>query len=575
VAKKKREKLTTKLGMNSQNRGARKSFIALGEEEERLLKELRPMMEQESARLAKGHYDHVQAYPEPYSLLTGRRDREGLEKGQADYFVSLCDGVYDEGYFESRLRIGGAYARMGMKPKWYIGAYGYYAHLIFPWLYKKFRFRPHKLMKSALAISTVLNLDLQLAMKMYMEGIMDQLRGLADKVGSQAMQIADAVGRLSKMYTQMDERARHVSEAIEQVTEGVTRQREGVSVASERVRDLSGDIGDIGRGAKTQVDVVEETARIVEDMSRAIAQVADGAQKAADAGARTGGQAEAGLQAVQKSVHGMEAIRGASAEVNSRVDEMGERAQQIGAIVEVIEDIAGQTNLLALNAAIEAARAGEHGRGFAVVAEEVRKLAERSAASTKEIAELISGVQQSVGQALNAREEVEHQVEAGTTLVQDAGKALEDILTAVHGVNEQVQTSAAAAQEMQAQSDLLRQSMERVSQVAEVTQEAAGRMAEASDEVQQAMEGIAAVSEENSAIAEEVYAATEEMLRDVGQAAEEVQGIAAMGQGMQDAIAQLRAGDEQVSSEATAIVPRRRKTDWAGGPERRARGAER
>jgi methyl-accepting chemotaxis protein len=100
---------------------------------------------------------------------------------------------------------------------------------------------------------------------------------------------------------------------------------------------------------------------------------------------------------------------------------LGEHSQQIGEIIQVIDDIAEQTNLLALNAAIEAARAGEHGKGFAVVADEVRKLAERSSKATKEIAELITNIQKLTAGAVKAMEEGTGEVEQGVSLAVDAG----------------------------------------------------------------------------------------------------------------------------------------------------------
>ena len=143
-----------------------------------------------------------------------------------------------------------------------------------------------------------------------------------------------------------------------------------------------------------------------------------------------------GKEAVLHVAEGMAQIDSSVAEVSRRIDELGEYSEKIGQIVEIISDIADQTNLLALNAAIEAARAGEYGRGFGVVAEEVRKLAERSAESTRQIVSLIASIQTAVEAAIASMREGGAHVESGTRLAENAKSAIDGIIRAIAETDE-------------------------------------------------------------------------------------------------------------------------------------------
>ncbi len=161
-------------------------------------------------------------------------------------------------------------------------------------------------------------------------------------------------------------------------------------------------------------------------------QAAQGAKQAAEA-------ASDGADRARQTLSGMDKIKASTTEVTLKIEELGARSAEIGKIVAVIDDIAAQTNLLALNAAIEAARAGEQGRGFAVVSDEVRKLAERTGAATKEIADLIGNVQRGVNEATAVMSGGNAVVAEGYNLARQAGEALEQILNVSAEVNTQVE----------------------------------------------------------------------------------------------------------------------------------------
>ena len=146
----------------------------------------------------------------------------------------------------------------------------------------------------------------------------------------------------------------------------------------------------------------------------------------------------------------------------------GKRSEQIGKIVNVINDIANQTNLLALNAAIEAARAGEHGRGFAVVAGEVRQLAERTTKATKEIGGMISGIQEDTLKAVHAIDSEAHDVKMGVDAASKAGTSLKEIIDAAEQVGGMILQIATAATE---QSTTAQEVSHTVQEIARITTE--------------------------------------------------------------------------------------------------------
>ncbi len=238
----------------------------------------------------------------------------------------------------------------------------------------------------------------------------------ADALGS----VADAFNLMINGLTTLVTHASNMANEIQHATSDILR-------SSERMRI----------GAEQQASQIRQAAEAVNAMSVVIQKMASNAESAAQASHKATQAAVKGGTSVSETIKGMQRIRGAVQSTAKKIKGLGERSLEIGAIIEVINEIATQTNLLALNAAIEAARAGEQGKGFAVVADEVRKLAERAGRATKDITGLIKGIQVETSEVVTVMEEGTREVEEGTRLADQAGAALREI--------EQIVKQAAAA----------------------------------------------------------------------------------------------------------------------------------
>jgi methyl-accepting chemotaxis protein len=299
-------------------------------------------------------------------------------------------------------------------------------------------------------------------------------------------------------------------------------------------------IDTVARGAQAQSIAAGNSTELTASIMRTVQQVAVNARSGAKSTADVAQAARTGNATVAETVVGMESISKKVALSVQKVQEMGRYSEQIGAIVETIDDIASQTNLLALNAAIEAVRAGEHGKGFAVVADEVRKLAENSAQSTGEIAALVRDVQRTIGEAVQAMEESALEVTSGVAQVGAAGQALDAILIAAETANRQVEEITAASQEMDAAVHKLVDAMDVVSTVVTENTLATAKMAGGATEASLAIESIASISGENSAAAEEVSATVEEVSAQVAEITASAQSLAAMAHGLRGLVTQFK-----------------------------------
>ncbi|MDD2366617.1 MAG: bacteriohemerythrin [Desulfuromonadaceae bacterium] len=240
----------------------------------------------------------------------------------------------------------------------------------------------------------------------------------------------------NSMMTDMNRAMRQFFSVADTVRDSVTLVRSTTDAMASAAEDVAMQAGTIATAS-------EEMSATSGDIARNCLYAAESAQKATE-------QTHSGSELVQSSSRLMENIAMRVNISSKTVEGLGQRSDQIGAIVNTIQDIADQTNLLALNAAIEAARAGEQGRGFAVVADEVRALAERTTKATKEIASMIKAIQNETQSAVNSMSEGVDEVKRGTAETTRSGEALEDILNKINELTMQISQVATAAEEQTA-----------------------------------------------------------------------------------------------------------------------------
>jgi len=517
-------------GLNAREREQRRQFIQLSPADAALLKALAAFIRSRADRLAEAHYAHVAHFEEPYTILTRRHRLPELILRQAEYFVELFQGLYDEAFCERRLRLGKVYADMGMSPKWYIGAHAIYAGILFPLLVRRYFFRPRTLLRALLAVTRVLNLDLQLVVETYLERSTTKLREVVVRVEQSTAQVVEVSQNLSHIARQAETATHQISNALQQLLVGVQSQAQTVAETQQSVAQFSNASQAIARGAQEQVQAVAQSSRAVEQIGEVLARIrhnVDIGQQAARTALKT---AQAGSHVVEKSIHGIAMIEVTSSQMGNKMQDMSQQSAEIGRIVDVIDEIAAQTHMLALNASIEAARAGEQGRGFAVVADEVGKLAERSSQSTREIATLIAAVQKSIQEAVQLRHEVARQVAQGTDLARQAGESLAEILQVIETVNQQVQGIHKATEEMEQVMGSLIQATTAVSTVVAANRRAAEDIAAGSSQVGRAMDEITRASQASRAAVEYVSAGTEQLFTQIAGLTRSTQDLAQVAQ---------------------------------------------
>lgn len=322
--------------------------------------------------------------------------------------------------------------------------------------------------------------------------------------GAARASLANIISKVNASATQVARSSDSISSAVVESREGTVQ----MATASERLAQLaqesSAAVDHLNRSTQMLAEGSQQQVSASSDAERQVSSVVDAISSATSAADSMAKFAEQGGRAVSVTIEAMQHIEAQARISESKMRLLEEKGQQIGEIVQTIEELAEQTNLLALNAAIEAARAGEHGRGFAVVADEVRRLAERSGNSTREISALIESVRQTLSETVNAISDTSKAVDSGAANSRETGKVLTEIEGSVRLVVDQLH-------EVHGLSGGFGQTVRRVHEVAEQNTDLTRSMVGSITDLDSSITIVAAVSEETAAGAQEVSATADEL----------------------------------------------------------------
>ena len=323
------------------------------------------------------------------------------------------------------------------------------------------------------------------------------LRALVKSVRDSASQVA---GGSNEVASASDESAKiniQAAAAIDEVT--------------STMHEMTINVQNMVKNTQTQASSVSETSASIDEMVASIQRVADTAKNLLDISQRSREEVHSGIQTMEKATDGLNRINTSIQTSSHIIGELGERADNIGKIVEVIDDLAEQTNLLALNAAIEAARAGEHGLGFAVVADEVRKLAEKSAQSTREISDLIQSIQKEARKAVENMEKSTSIVNDGLVQGEDLSTALKKISSVVTEVYKFAQEIGAATNEQSNGSSQIARATTRLNEITHEINSSVEEQASGSQAVVRAMEKMRELIQRSTSGSTELAASADQM----------------------------------------------------------------
>ena len=366
------------------------------------------------------------------------------------------------------------------------------------------------------------------------------LRSLLEGTRAHTASVSQAVEQLTAASQAVAAHCTDTAEAAARAAEGADQQAHITDEIAQTMQQFITTIDQIAQGASDSAAEVQRAAQLLHEMTANLGSVTSTAKDVSDGAKAAADLVKEAARSVDEMVTGMGRIRESSADTARQIEELASASARIGEITDTISAIADQTNLLALNAAIEAARAGEHGRGFAVVADEVRKLAERSAVSARDIAELIGQIQRGTEQSVAAMAVGMERAKEGADLAERSRSILKGVLEAAEAAVGFGKAISDLAQQLEASAAKVQVSFNSVAAVTEENTAATEEMAAGTAQVKNSIHRIREISQSTAEAAAAVTRAVESLTRSAATVEQSAQAMSAVARELNTQVSQFQ-----------------------------------